>query len=147
MRTEDFDYTLPEELIAQSPPKERTASRLLYLANPSGRIVDTRFAELPSFLERGDLTVFNDTRVIKARLAGTRESGGRVEFLVERICDETTALAHGRASNPMRAGTVVDIGEGASVEIEGREGDLYRIRFSGASLSNRPAAASIRRSS
>lgn len=129
MRIEDFDYDLPDDLIAQMPPAERAASRLLYLDGATGRLEDGRFQDLMSHLATGDLLVFNDTRVIKARLFGTRDSGGRVEFLLERICDGAHALAHGRASNPLRAGTVVDIGDGESIEVVGREGDLYRLEF------------------
>jgi S-adenosylmethionine:tRNA ribosyltransferase-isomerase len=129
MRLDDFDYDLPDELIAQTPSAQRAASRLLYLDGPNGRYADARFQDLPGFLAAGDLLVFNDTRVIKARLFGTRDSGGRVEFLLERICDGGHALAHGRASNPIRAGTAVDIGDGETVRVVGRDGDLYRIAF------------------
>ena len=93
----DFDYELPPELIAQTPAAERTGSRLLHLDDAS-QLHDRRFADLTGLLRSGDLLVFNDTRVIKARLNGHKTTGGKVEVLVERITEPDRALAHVRAS-------------------------------------------------
>src|SRR5574340_29013 len=102
MQTRDFDFELPQELIAQFPLPERSGSRLLYLDGASGELQDRQFCDLPCFLRAGDVLAFNDTRVIKARLPGVKDSGGRVEVLVERVVDERHALAHIRASHAPR---------------------------------------------
>ncbi|MEK9939476.1 MAG: S-adenosylmethionine:tRNA ribosyltransferase-isomerase, partial [Methylotenera sp.] len=83
MKTQDFDFYLPSELIAQHPTQERTASRMLYLQGDSGQLTDQLFLDFPSHCNAGDLLIFNDTRVIKARLFGQKESGGNVEVLIE----------------------------------------------------------------
>ncbi len=126
----DFDYALPDELIAQAPPRERGASRLLQLAR--GQLDDRQFQDLPELLRAGDLLVLNDTRVIKARLHGAKASGGRIEVLVERVTGEHDALAQVRASKPPRAGTKLLLNGGIAVEVLGRDEDLYRMRFEGA---------------
>lgn len=123
-----FDYELPPELIAQVPAPQRSGSRLLHL-DASGALHDRRFAELPTLLRAGDLLVFNDTRVIKARLRGQKESGGRVEVLVERITAPQTALAHVRASKSPRAGTRLRLADAFDVEVSGREGELFELLF------------------
>ena len=97
----DFDYDLPDALIAQHPAGERRASRLLELG---ASLVDRRFSDLPELLRDGDLLVFNDTRVIKARLAATKETGGRAEILIERVQGHRAALAHIRASKSPKPG-------------------------------------------
>ena len=97
MRLADFDYVLPEELIAQHPAPERTASRLLHLDGRSGGLGDRRFADLLDLVAPNDLLVFNDTKVIPARLRGHKDTGGEVELLVERVLDAHRALAHVRA--------------------------------------------------
>jgi S-adenosylmethionine:tRNA ribosyltransferase-isomerase len=125
----DFDYLLPEELIAQSPPRERGASRLLQLAQ--GRLDDRRFQDLPDLLRAGDLLVFNDTRVIKARLRGVKASGGRIEVLIERITGEHEALAQIRSSKPPRMGAKLLLDPAIVAAVIGREEDLYRLRFEG----------------
>jgi S-adenosylmethionine:tRNA ribosyltransferase-isomerase len=99
---DDFDFDLPGELIAQHPTAERTASRLLQLAD--GALHDRRFGELPELLDAGDLLVFNDTRVLRARLFGRKESGGQVEVLIERIVDARHAVAQIRASKAPKPG-------------------------------------------
>ena len=129
MRVADFDYELPAELIAQHPARERTSSRLLHL-DAQGRLQDLRFADLPSLLGPQDIVVLNDTRVIKARLFGTKPSGGRVQIMLERVLGEHEALALLRAGHSPKAGTRVTLGEGVQAEVTGREGDLYRVRFS-----------------
>jgi len=126
----DFDFDLPPELIAQHPAAERSASRLL-----DGRSlppVDRVFRELPGLLQPGDLLVFNDTRVIKARLFGVKASGGRVEALIERVLPGREVLAHLRASKSPKAGSNVRFADAFDAEVIGRagpEGGLFRLRF------------------
>ncbi len=127
MRTRDFYYELPEELIAQYPLQRRGDSRLLCLCGQSGSVADRRFAELPELLREGDLLVFNDTRVIPARLHGRKESGGKVEVLIERLLDATHALAHVRASKSPKPGGRILIEGGGVVEVQGREDALFRL--------------------
>jgi S-adenosylmethionine:tRNA ribosyltransferase-isomerase len=129
MRLAEFDYALPDELIAQRPAPERAASRLLRLDAASGRLEDLAFADLPSLVGRRDTLVLNDTRVIKARLAGAKQSGGRIELFVERVTGAREALALIRSSHPPRPGGELRVGDGARVTVVGREEDLYRVRF------------------
>ena len=129
MRTSDFDFDLPEALIAQFPATERTASRLLCLDGNSGQLRDAAFADLPQLLQPGDLLVFNDTRVIKARLLGWKDSGGKVEVLVERVLDAHRALAHVRASKSPKPGTRLRLADAIDVEVLGRQDDLFELRF------------------
>ena len=131
MLTSDFDFDLPEALIAQFPAAERTASRLLRLDGNSGALQDAQFSDLPRFLSPGDLLVFNDTRVIKARLLGQKDSGGRVEVLVERVLDAHRALAHVRASKSPKPGTRLRLAEAVEVEVLGRQEDLFLLQFLG----------------
>ena len=105
MECRDFAYTLPEHLIAQHPVPTRSESRLLCLGRGSGSVADHRFTDLPALLRAGDLLVFNDTRVVPARLFGRKDSGGRVELLLERVLDTHAALVQIRASKPPRPGT------------------------------------------
>src|SRR5258706_7700198 len=123
---DDFDYELPSDLIAQHPSETRSGSRLLCVgASLAGR----RFSELPWLLDAGDLLVFNDTRVIKARLPGEKSSGGRVEVLIERVLSEREALPQVRASKPPRAGNVMRLADSFEARELGREGGFYRLRF------------------
>jgi S-adenosylmethionine:tRNA ribosyltransferase-isomerase len=126
---EDFDYALPAELIAQFPAPERGASRLLRLAGES--LSDHRFAELPQFLHRGDVLVFNDTRVIKARLYGVKASGGKIEALVERVTRPHEALVQMRASHAPKPGMRLAFDGAIEAEVLERRGDLYLLRFDG----------------
>jgi S-adenosylmethionine:tRNA ribosyltransferase-isomerase len=128
---DDFDYALPPELIAQRPARARGESRLLRVA--ADALEDRRFAELPALLSPGDLLVVNDTRVIKARLLGEKDTGGRVEVLVERVLSEHEAIAQVRASKAARAGTKLRLAGALDVEVVGREGEFFRLRF-GASV-------------
>jgi S-adenosylmethionine:tRNA ribosyltransferase-isomerase len=128
MLVSEFDYELPAELIAQHPASRRTASRLLHI-DARGGLRDLNFTDLPQLVEARDAVVLNDTRVIRARLFGRKPSGGQVELFVERIVGEHEALALMRAGHSPKRGTVVEIGE-ASATVEGREGELYRVRFS-----------------
>ncbi|MHA3904699.1 tRNA preQ1(34) S-adenosylmethionine ribosyltransferase-isomerase QueA [Castellaniella sp. WN] len=124
-----FDYELPPELIAQHPAERRDASRLLHL-DGAGRPHDRRFTDLPGLLRAGDLLVFNDTRVIKARLRGRKDSGGQVEVLVERITEPRRALAHVRASKSPRPGTRLILAEDAlQAEVLGRRDELFELAF------------------
>ena len=127
MRLSDFDYALPPELIAQTPAERRDASRLLVLGRDSLRHL--RFGDLPGLLRRGDLLVLNDTRVIKARMHGEKDSGGQAEILVERIEDDRTALCQVRVSKPLKAGRTLRVGRFV-LAVLGREGEFYRLRFS-----------------
>jgi len=129
--TADFDYQLPERLIAQRPPERRGDSRLLLLDGASGERRDARFADLLDLLDPRDLLVFNDTRVIPARLRGHKASGGRVEVLVERISGEREALCHLRASKSPKAGSRLLLEGALEAEVSGREAALFRLRFAG----------------
>ncbi len=131
MRVDDFDYELPEELIALHPPERRGDSRLLALGVQSDVPRDLRFCDLPGLLRPGDLLVFNDTRVIPARLWGRKATGGRVEVLVERITGRHEALAHVRASKSPKPGVVLHLEGGVEVEVMGRVGVLFALRFAG----------------
>jgi S-adenosylmethionine:tRNA ribosyltransferase-isomerase len=129
MLVSEFDYELPSELIAQHPAPERSASRLLRL-HASGALEDLIFSELPGLVDAHDAVVLNDTRVIKARLAGRKRSGGKIELFVERILAPCEALAMIRASHPPAAGSELLVGEGIPVKVLGREDNLYRVSFS-----------------
>ena len=133
MRREDFFYELPEELIAQSPLAERSASRLLVLDGLTGAIGDHSIRDLPGYLLPGDLLVFNDTRVVAARLVGTKPSGGRVEIFLERALEGREALAQLRASKPVRDGLEISTAGGV-VRVLGRQDDLWRLELPGAAL-------------
>ncbi len=126
MRRQDFAYDLPPELIAQSPPAERSAARMLVLDGHDGLLGDRSVRDLPAYLERGDLLVLNDTRVVAARLTGNKPSGGRVEILLERALAGCEALAQISASKPIRAGLEIATA-GGSVRVLAREGELWRL--------------------
>lgn len=126
-RRSDYHFELPEHLIAQQPLPERSASRLLCLDGANGAIRDARFRDLPSLLSPDDLLVFNDTRVIPARLLGQKESGGRVEILVERVVAADQCLAHVRASRAPRVGSLLQVGEWR-LEVTGRDGALFELQ-------------------
>jgi S-adenosylmethionine:tRNA ribosyltransferase-isomerase len=125
---DDFDYDLPEELIAQFPAPQRGASRLFALG-ADGRLDDRRFDELPDLIDPHDALVFNDTRVIKARLVGEKATGGKVELLIERIVGQHEALALIRASHPPRPGSTLTMAGRFGVRVLERHGDLYRVEF------------------
>ncbi|HYW03758.1 MAG TPA: tRNA preQ1(34) S-adenosylmethionine ribosyltransferase-isomerase QueA [Gammaproteobacteria bacterium] len=125
MQRSEFDYDLPEELIAQAPPAERAAGRLLCLDGGTGAIRDRRVRELPELLRPGDLLVFNDTRVIPARLHGRKESGGRVEVMVERVLGPERLLVQVRASKPLREGQRLQL-EGGMEAVAGARRDEFR---------------------
>lgn len=129
MHTEDFDFQLPEHLIAQAPASVRSGSRLLHLPAGEEMPVDRRFEDLVSLLRSGDLLVLNDTRVVKARLQGRKESGGRLEVLVERPLGERGLLAQIKASRAPRPGTGVLLGDDVPAQVVARHGDLFELRL------------------
>lgn len=135
MKRSDFDFQLPPELIAQHPLPERDASRLLCLEGDSGAIVHRQFRDILDLLQPEDLLVFNNTRVIPARLWGQKDSGGKLEILIERITGTHTALAHIRCSKSPRPGTVIHLSgqEGGTpgsltLTVTGRDGELFCLR-------------------
>lgn len=134
MRTQDFDFFLPDHLIAQHPTKERNASRLLYVKPLSNEITDRQFLDLPHYLSSGDLIIFNDTRVIKARLFGKKASGGAVEILIERVLNEHEVYALVRASRSPKVGSSILIEDNIKIDVTGRNGDLFQLKF----LSEKP---------
>lgn len=131
MQVSDFSFELPNELIARYPMAERTASRLLQLNGISGEVTDRTFKDVLDLVEEGDLLVFNNTRVIPARLFGRKASGGKIEVLVERMLDEHSILAHVRSSKSPKPGTELFLGENDQFEAEmiARHGALFEIRF------------------
>lgn len=129
MKKSDFHFDLPPELIAQAPLAERSASRLLVLDGNTERPVDARFRDLLELLQPGDLLVFNDTRVIPARLFGRKHSGGEVEVLIERVIGAHDVLAQMRASNSPKPGTQLILGDGVPVTVLGRDGAFFHLRF------------------
>ncbi len=129
MKTSDFDYHLPDDLIARHPLPERTGSRLLHVNGPAGGFADRQFAHLPDLLGAGDLLVFNDTRVIKARLRGVKETGGRIEALVERVLDDHQALAFIRASKAPKPGAVLTFGSECQALVIEKVEDMVRLAF------------------
>ncbi|MCX7192486.1 MAG: tRNA preQ1(34) S-adenosylmethionine ribosyltransferase-isomerase QueA [Proteobacteria bacterium] len=127
MRTDEFDFVLPDGLIAQHPPAQRGASRLLHVHN--GVLEDRQFADLLQVVKQDDLLVLNDTRVIKARLFGIKRSGGKIEVLVERVLNEHEVLAQVRASKSPVAGSYLLLATELSVEVLGRVGEFFHLRF------------------
>lgn len=129
MRTLDFDFYLPEALIAQHPTKNRSASRLLKLDGNTGSIQDVMFTNLLEALNSGDLLVLNDTRVIKARLFGEKLTGGKIEVMIERVVDTHHALAQIKASRAPKAGSKLMIAGKIKAEVIGRQEDLFLLQF------------------
>jgi S-adenosylmethionine:tRNA ribosyltransferase-isomerase len=125
----DFHYELPDELIARHPAARRSDSRLLRLDGRDGALADLRFADLPRLLRRGDLLVFNDTRVVPARLRGHKETGGKVELLLERVVGGGRALVQLRSSKPPALGSRIGLAGGASATVVGREEDFWLLEF------------------
>ncbi|HNV78192.1 MAG TPA: tRNA preQ1(34) S-adenosylmethionine ribosyltransferase-isomerase QueA [Thermomonas sp.] len=129
MKKSDFHYELPEALIAQAPLAERSASRLLLVPPGDDALSDLGVRDLPSLLQPGDLLVFNDTRVIPARLFGTKATGGRVEFLIERLLPGNEARAQLGFSKPPKPGSRIALDAGGEVEVLGREDSFWHLRF------------------
>lgn len=129
MQLSDFYFDLPEELIAAYPLEKRSSSRLLCLEGDSGKLVHRTFTDIIDLVEPGDLLVFNDTRVIPARLHGQKESGGKVEMLVERVIGEKRALVHLRASRTPKEGAQLSFEGGIKAEVVGRKEGLFDLQF------------------
>ncbi|KGI78700.1 tRNA preQ1(34) S-adenosylmethionine ribosyltransferase-isomerase QueA [Oleiagrimonas soli] len=129
MKKSDFHFDLPQRLIAQAPLAERSASRMLVLDVPHKRWQDSGVRALPDFLREGDLLVFNDTRVLPARLFGRKETGGAVEILLERVTGAHEARAQMRVSKKPAAGSRILLDDGTPVEVLGREDAFFRLRF------------------
>jgi S-adenosylmethionine:tRNA ribosyltransferase-isomerase len=126
----DFHFDLPKDLIAQRPTEDRSASRLLAVDRATGAYRDLKFRDFPSLVDSRDLLVFNDTRVIPARVFGRKDSGGRVELLLERALSATTALAHVRASKGLKEGAIVRLAAGQTARMLGRDEELFVLEFS-----------------
>ncbi|MDD2863594.1 MAG: tRNA preQ1(34) S-adenosylmethionine ribosyltransferase-isomerase QueA [Methylococcales bacterium] len=129
MKKSDFNYHLPEDLIAQQPLSQRTASRLLCLNRETGEMSDRKFNDLLDFILPNDLLVFNDTRVIPARLFGKKETGGKIEILIERVLNQHEALAHVRSSKSPKVGAKIELDNGYFARMLGRENDLFHLHF------------------
>jgi S-adenosylmethionine:tRNA ribosyltransferase-isomerase len=129
MKTSDFAFTLPERLIAKYPTAERTASRLLHLNGKTGRVAHHQFVDMLDLVEEGDLLIFNNTRVIPARLFGQKSTGGRVEILIERMLDDQRALAHIRSSKSPKPGAKLILEGGVEVTMVGRHDALFELEF------------------
>lgn len=129
MRRQDFHYDLPEELIAKQPAKERRSSRLLVLDGESGGLTHRAFADILDIVQPGDLMVFNDTRVIPARVFGQKPTGGKIEILVERILEPTLVLAMVRSSKSPQPGTDIILEDGTPIVVGERKGTFFVLRF------------------
>ena len=131
MRVSDFSFDLPSELIARFPMAERTGSRLMVLNGNNGEIADLGFKDILAQLNAGDLLVFNNTRVIPARMFGQKSSGGKIEVLVERLIDKNTVLAHIRASKSPKVGAELLLEGKAKATMVARHGALFELKFQG----------------
>jgi S-adenosylmethionine:tRNA ribosyltransferase-isomerase len=129
MKLTDFKFDCPTELIAQFPTPDRTASRLLSLNGETGELQDRQFIDLTSLLKPNDLLVFNNTKVIPARLLGRKDTGGKVEVLIERVLDEYRVLAHIRSSKSPGAGRRLRLEDKLDAEVLGRQGALFELVF------------------
>lgn len=129
MKKSDFNYQLPPELIAQKPLAQRNASRLLQLNRQTGALRDSHFTDFIGMLNQDDLLVFNDTKVIPARLYAHKATGGKVEILIERIEDRSRVLAHVKASKSPKADSRLHLQNGTVCNVLGREDDLFRLQF------------------
>ena len=127
MRLSDFDYELPDELIAQQPAEQRSLSRMLHVDGANGVIADRQFLDLPLLLRTGDLLVFNNTRVMAARLHGQKDTGGKVEILIERVIEPTRCLAHVRASKSPKVGSKLLV-EDAQITMVARHDNLFELQ-------------------
>lgn len=128
MRTSDFDFFLPEHLIAQHPTSERSASRLLFV-DKNGSLADGVFTDICQHFEAGDVLVLNDTKVIKARLFGQKSTGGQIEVMIDRVLNSNEALAQIKASRSPKAGARLRLSDAIEVEVLGREADMFHVKF------------------
>ena len=135
MKTRDFAFDLPDELIARYPQAVRSSSRLLHLDGMTSALAHRQFTDLLNLVEAGDLLVFNNTRVIPARLFGQKASGGKLEALIERVLGDHEALCHIKSSRSPKPGADIEL-EGARVEVVGREGALFHLKFHVGNLIN-----------
>src|SRR5579885_3765383 len=131
LKKSDFHYDLPPELIAQEPLPERSASRLMVVDVPAQTFVDRWFRDLGDYLRPGDLLVFNDTRVLPARLYGRKQTGGAVEILIERLTGTHTARAQLGVSKPPKPGSAIRLEDGSALRVTGREGEFYTLQYDG----------------
>jgi S-adenosylmethionine:tRNA ribosyltransferase-isomerase len=131
VKRQDFSYELPDELIARYPMAERSRSRLLCLDKNSGVITHRIFFDIVALIKPGDLLVFNNTRVIPARLFGHKSSGGKVEILLERLLNADECLAHLRSSKLLKPGALVLLDNGSALEMLGRQNELFHLRYQG----------------
>jgi S-adenosylmethionine:tRNA ribosyltransferase-isomerase len=131
MDVDQFAFDLPAELIAQFPPPQRGASRLLHLNGATGVVRDHHFSDLPQLLQPGNLLVFNDTQVMKARLTARKDTGGKLEILIERVIAERRVLAMIKASHAPRPGSWLRVADAVDAEVLERDGELYVLQFSG----------------
>ena len=137
MKRSDFQFELPTELIAQHPLARRADSRMLHVELGGQRLTDGRFRDLPGLLQPGDLLVFNNTRVIPARLFGRKETGGRVEILIERLLSDEECLAQLRVSKVPRTGAAIVLEGGGRLEVTGRRDAFFLLRLEGRGESQR----------
>ncbi len=129
MLLDDFDYELPQALIAQFPPEERGASRLLHLDGKSGALVARQFRDIVELVAPGDVVVVNDTRVMNARLLGRKKTGGRIEVMVERVLGRDEVLAQVGANHPTRVGAKLVLADAVEATVVDREREFFRLRF------------------
>lgn len=129
MKLADFYFDLPEHLIAKHPTAQRTQSRLLHLKGDTGEVLHQKFTDIVDLLHPGDLLIFNNTRVIPARLHGAKASGGKVEVLIERILNDGSAMAHIRSSKSPKSGAILTMEGGLQIEMLGRNDALFHIKF------------------
>jgi S-adenosylmethionine:tRNA ribosyltransferase-isomerase len=129
MKLADFNFDLPEHLIAKHPTAQRTQSRLLHLNGNTGKVLHQQFTDILDLLHPGDLLIFNNTRVIPARLHGVKASGGKVEVLIERILNDGSAMAHIRSSKSPKSGAIMTMEGGLQIEMLGRNDALFHIKF------------------
>lgn len=129
MKLDEFNFDLPHELIAQYPVKDRVSCRLLKLDGNTGKYEDLHFRDVLDLVEPGDLMVFNNTKVIPARMFGTKSTGGKVEVLLERMTGEREILAHLGCSHAPKEGGRLIFSDGIEAEVTGRDGDLFMLRF------------------
>jgi len=129
MKLSDFYFDLPEHLIAKHPTEQRTQSRLLQLDGNTGEVLHKKFTDILGLLQPSDLLIFNNTRVIPARLHGTKESGGKVEILIERILNDGSAMAHIRSTKSPKSGAMLTMEGGLQIEMLGRDNALFHIKF------------------
>ena len=129
MRKSDFNYHLPEHLIAQKPLTDRIASRMLCMDKITGELRDKQFVNFVDMINENDLLVLNDTKVIPARLYGQKQTGGKVEILIERVLDEHHAVAHIRCSKSPKAGAIIELDNSFTCLVTGRDNDLFCLEF------------------